>query len=97
MKKLVFDLGGSSLKIGLFQGSELVRSESIELSKTTPDLVKSEIVNQINKHKTIQESYQISVPGQVVENRIVDFPNLQGNWSGENFEDIGRFSLRNDA
>ena len=97
MKKLVFDLGGSSLKIGLFQGNELVHSESVELSHTTPNFVKSEIVNQIKKHKTIQESYQISVPGQVVENRIVDFPNLEGNWSGENFEDIGNFCLRNDA
>ena len=97
MKKLVFDLGGSSLKIGLFQGTELVHSESVELSHTTPDFVKSEIVNQIKKHKTIQESYQISVPGQVVGNRIVDFPNLEGAWSGENFEDIGNFCLRNDA
>ena len=97
MKELVFDLGGSSLKIGLFQGSELVLSESVELSHTTPDFVKSEIVNQINKHKTIQEIYQISVPGQVVGNRIIDFPNLEGNWPGENFEDIGNFCLRNDA
>jgi len=97
MKKLVFDLGGSSLKIGLFQGSELVHFESVELSNTTPDFVKSEIVDQINKHKTMQKSYQISVPGQVVENRIVDFPNLEGNWCGVNFEDIGKFYLRNDA
>ena len=97
MKELVFDLGGSSLKIGLFHGTEIVHSESVELSHTTPDFVKSEIVNQIKKHKTIQEYYQISVPGQVMGNRIIDFPNLEGNWSGENFEDIGNFCLRNDA
>ena len=97
MEKLVFDLGGSSLKIGLFKGSKLVHSESIELSQTTPDFVKSAIVNQINKHKTGQESYQISVPGQVVENTIVDFPNLEGEWYGVNFGDIGNFYLRNDA
>ena len=97
MEELVFDLGGSSLKIGLFKGSKLVYSESIELSQTTPDFVKSEIVNQINKHKTIQESYQISVPGQVVGNTIVDFPNLEGEWYGVNLRDIGNFYLRNDA
>ena len=97
MEELVFDLGGSSLKIGLFKGSKLVYSESIELSQTTPDFVKSEIVNQINKHKTIQESYQISVPGQVVGNTIVDFPNLDGEWYGVNLRDIGNFYLRNDA
>lgn len=97
MNNLVFDLGASSLKIGLFKDNQLKDFETVPLVSTTPENVEEEIINQIKKYDTGQESFQISVPGQVVQNKIVQLPNCEGDWSGICFDKIGNFYLRNDA
>lgn len=96
--KIAFDLGATNLKWGIFEGNELISFNSHPLRKTTPEFVYAEINSIILDSKTKQKTVPISVPGQVVAGKIVNFPNMEGDWKGQDFSSICRkVVLRNDA
>ena len=96
--KIAFDLGATNLKWGIFEEDELISFHTYPLSKTTPEFVFAEIDSIITDSKINQKIVPISVPGQVVDGKIVNFPNMDGNWSGQDFSAICRKAiLRNDA
>ena len=96
--KIAFDLGATNLKWGIFEGNELISFNSHSLRKTTPEFVYAEINSIILDSKTKQKTVPISVPGQVVAGKIVNFPNMEGDWKGQDFSSICRkVVLRNDA
>ena len=96
--KIAFDLGATNLKWGIFEGNELISFNSHPLRKTTPEFVYAEINSIILDSKTKQKTVPISVPGQVVAGKIVNFPNMEGDWKGQDFSSICRkVLLRNDA
>ena len=96
--KIAFDLGATNLKWGIFEGDELISFHSHALRKTTPEFVFAEINSIISDSKINQNIVPISVPGQVVAGKIVNFPNMEGDWKGQDFSSICRkVVLRNDA
>ena len=96
--KIAFDLGATNLKWGIFEGDELISFHSHPLIKTTPEFVYAEINSIILNSRTNQQIVGISVPGQVVDGKIVKFPNMDGDWKGQDFSTICRTAiLRNDA
>ena len=96
--KIAFDLGATNLKWGIFEGNELISFYSHPLRKTTPEFVFAEIDSIITNSKINQKTVPISVPGQVVAGKIVNFPNMDGDWKGQDFNAICRKAvLRNDA
>ena len=96
--KIAFDLGATNLKWGIFKGNELISFNSHPLIRTTPEFVLAEINSIILDSKTKQKTVPISVPGQVVAGKIVNFPNMEGDWKGQDFSSICRkVVLRNDA
>ena len=96
--KIAFDLGATNLKWGIFNGNELISFNSHPLIRTTPEFVLAEINSIILDSKTKQKTVPISVPGQVVAGKIVNFPNMEGDWKGQDFSSICRkVVLRNDA
>jgi len=96
--KIAFDLGATNLKWGLFEEDELISFSSHPLSSTNPDSVYAQINSIILDSKTKQKTVPICVPGQVVDGKIVNFPNMDGDWKGQDFSAICRkVVLRNDA
>ena len=96
--KIAFDLGATNLKWGIFEGNELISFNVHPLRKTTPEFVFAEINSIISDSKINQKTVPISVPGQVVAGKIVNFPNMEGDWKGQDFSSICRkVVLRNDA
>ena len=96
--KIAFDLGATNLKWGIFEGDQLISFHSHALRKTTPEFVFAEINSIISDSKINQKTVPISVPGQVVAGKIVNFPNMEGDWKGQDFSSICRkVVLRNDA
>ncbi len=96
--KIAFDLGATNLKWGIFEEGELISFNSHPLRKTTPEFVYAEINSIILDSITKQKTVPISVPGQVVDGKIVNFPNMDGDWKGQDFSAICRkVVLRNDA
>ena len=88
--KIAFDLGATNLKWGIFEEDELISFHTHPLSKTTPEFVFAEIDSIITDSKINQKIVPISVPGQVVDGKIVNLPNMDGNWSGQDFSAICR-------
>ena len=96
--KIAFDLGASNLKWGIFDEGELISFSSHPLRSTTPEFVFDIINSVITDSNTNQKTVPISVPGQVVDGKIVNFPNMVGDWKGQDFSSICRkVVLRNDA
>ena len=96
--KIAFDLGATNLKWGIFEGDQFISFHSHALRKTTPEFVFAEINSIISDSKINQKTVPISVPGQVVAGKIVNFPNMEGDWKGQDFSSICRkVVLRNDA
>ena len=96
--KIAIDLGATNLKWGIFEENKLISFHSHPLTKTTPQFVFAEINSIILDSKTKQKIVPISVPGQVVDEKIVNFPNMKGDWKGQDFSSICRkVVLRNDA
>jgi len=96
--KIVFDLGATNLKWGIFEQDKLISFQSSPLIKTTPEFVYKKINSLIKDSGTNQKFIPISVPGQVINGKVVNFPNMDGDWKGQDFSEICRKTkLCNDA